>query len=107
MLAVLLLTQWAAAYGHCRTAGWGAGDSICTVADHGDPAAGHLPGQHKAVADRDCPACHHAPVLQVSAPPPASATPRWVATAMPSGGAATIRRAAQDPPYRAHAPPTA
>lgn len=108
LLAVLMLLQWAAAYGHCRALQAAAHSSvpglpgwqICSVHDGSAPAPDG-PALH---ADWDCPACHHVPFLDAAPPPVINGTAvAWVLAAIPRthGAVATLGPRAPPPPARA------
>jgi hypothetical protein len=110
VLAVLLLTQWSAAYSHCHALAAGslesfAGD-ICSVNGHGGPFGDHEPGKQKGFVDQDCPACHQLPVLQAADPPSASVSLIWFTVEMEPTVTAGTLPPARAPPYESHAPPT-
>ena len=111
LLAVLLLLQWAAAFGHCRALqaaslasalglpGW----QICGV--HGGQApTPYAPDTH---ADWDCPACCHVPFLDATSPPAVSGTGiSWVRAPLPPACGAVATLGPRAPPPPARAPPT-
>ncbi len=108
-LAVLLLIQWSAAYGHCHALAAGSleafAGSICSVDGHGGPSGDHEPGKQKGFADQDCPACHQLPVLQAAAPPSGAVSLVWFTVELEPTATTGVLPPARAPPYRSHAPP--
>lgn len=109
-LAVLMLLQWAAAFGHCRVLqaavpGLGSGLpgwQICSVHDGGAP----VPDRPALHADLDCPACHHVPFTEPV--PPADVGPStiaWVRAAVPPIRQAHAALGPRAPPPPARGPP--
>jgi hypothetical protein len=111
VLAVLLLTQWSAAYGHCRALAAGTWEafarSICSVNGHGGSSGDEQPGKQTGFADQDCPACHQLPALIAADPPSASVSLVWLAVGTVASESPGMLPPARAPPYEAHAPPTA
>lgn len=110
-LAVLLLLQWSAAFGHCRAlrAEMLAASVICMSHGDGAPVLDQQgPDNGGTKANWDCPACHQLPVLARAEPPrvvPAGAA--WAVPAVGPKPSAPPALGARAPPPPARAPPFA